>query len=120
MATEERAPAGIGCLGMIIGGVVLAAIVVLIFFVGIVVLAVVAGLLVIGLVVYAVDRVLLALSPKHRERRAEQQRTFLGRFGPGPSGVVIDTTAIDTTEGPDDGGSGPRGPDQLGPESTRG
>ena len=117
MATDERAPGGVGCLSMIIGVVVLAAIVVLIFFVGIIVLGVVAALLVIGLIVVAVDRVLLALSPKRRERRAEQ-RTSLWRFGQAPSGVVIDTAAIDTTEGPQHGGPG-RGPNPLGPDSTR-
>jgi purine-cytosine permease-like protein len=121
MATEERAPAGFGCLSTIIGVVVLAAIVVLVFFVGIVVLGVVAALVVVGLLVFAVDRALLALSPKRRERRAEQQRTFVWRFGQAQSGAVIDTTAIDatavdTTEDLDDGTSGLREPGQMGPE----
>jgi hypothetical protein len=121
MANEERAPAGLGCLSTIVGVVILAAIVVLVFFVGIIVLGIVAALVVVGLLVFAVDRVLLALSPKRRERRAEQQRTFVWRFGQAQSGVVIDTTAIDTTaidttEGPDDGTSSQRGPEALGPE----
>ncbi len=113
MATGERAPAGFGCLSMIIGTVVVAAIVVLVFFVGIIVVGVVAALVVLGLLVLAVDRVLLALSPKRRVRRAEQQRTFLGRFGPMPSGMVIDATAVETTEPPEAGETGRPGPGPL-------
>lgn len=102
MANGEGQPAGIGCLGMVVGAVVLAAVVVLIFFIGFIVLGVVAALLVIGLLVMAIDRVLLALSPKRRERRANQQRTFVWWFGQVQSGDVIDATAIETSESSDD------------------
>ncbi len=114
MTTDERAPAGFGCLGMIVGAVVVAAIVVLAFFVGIIVLGIVAALLVVGLLVFAVDRVMLALSPKRRERRAAQNRAFVWRFGQVQSGEVIDTTATDTTGGFRDGGPGGEGPKELG------
>jgi hypothetical protein len=116
MANEERPPAGIGCLSMVIGVVVLAVIVVLVFFVGFIALGIFAALLVIGLLVMAVDRVLLALSPKRRERRANQSRAFLWRFGQVQSGEVIDTTAIDTTESLDNPRPIERGPDELRPE----
>ena len=66
MPTQERVPAGIGCLGTVVGLVVLVGVVVLVLFVGFVALAVVAGLVVVGLIVWAVDRLLLALSPKRR------------------------------------------------------
>jgi len=97
MANEQRAPAGVGCLSTIVGVVVLAAIVALVFFVGVVVLVVVAGLLVLGFVVWAVDRVLLALSPKRRERRAAQERAFRWQFGQMQTGGIVDTTVIDAT-----------------------
>ena len=114
MANQERPPAGIGCLGMLVGVVVLAVVVVLVFFVGFIALGIAAALLVIGLVVMAVDRVMLALSPKRRERRAAQSRAFVWRFGPVQSTDVIDTTATETT----DDGRRPHeaGPDELGPE----
>jgi hypothetical protein len=116
MANEERAPAGFGCLSMIIGVVVLAAIVVLVFFVGFIALGIFAALLVIGLFALAVDRVMLALSPKRRERRANQSRVFVWRFGQVQSGGVIDTTAIDTTENMDELRPHEQGPDELRPE----
>jgi hypothetical protein len=116
MANEERAPAGFGCLSMIIGVLVLAAIVVLVLFVGFVALGIFAALLVIGLVVLAVDRVLLAVSPKRRQRRARQSGVFVWRFGQVSSGGVIDTTAIDTTESSDDRSPEDQGPDALRPE----
>ena len=97
MATEQRPPTGIGCLSTIVGVVVLAVIVVLVFLVGFIALGVVAALLVIGLLVLAVDRVLLALSPKRRERREAQGRAFAWRFGQVQRGEGIDTTVIDAT-----------------------
>jgi type IV secretory pathway VirB3-like protein len=116
MANEERPPTGFGCLSMIIGVVVLTALVVLVFFVGFVALGIVAALLVIGLLALAVDRVMLALSPKRRERRAHQSGVFVWRFGQVPSGEVIDTTAIDTTESLDNPRPNEQGPDELRPE----
>jgi len=113
MANEERPPAGPGCLSMIIGVVVLSAIVVLVFFVGFIALGVFAALLVIGLLVMAVDRVMLALSPKRRERRANRSGAFVWRFGQVQSGEVIDTTAIDKTEILDDPRPDEQGPDEL-------
>ncbi len=97
MANEGRPPPGLGCLGSIIGAVVLVAIVVLVFFVGFIVLGIVAALFVVGLVVLAVDRLLLALSPRRRERRATQRRAFVWQFGAVRPEGTIDTTAFDTT-----------------------
>jgi hypothetical protein len=84
-----------GCLGSIIGLVVLVAIVVGAVFVGLIVLGVVAAVMVIALIVLAIDRLLLAISPSRRQRRADLQRSFMvWRTGqqvrPGP---IIDTTA---------------------------
>jgi hypothetical protein len=110
MANDARPPAGPGCLGAVIGAVVLVVIVVLVAFVGVVVLAVVAALVVVGLVAYGVDRLLLALSPKRRERRANQTRAVLWQFGQGPGGDVIDVSA---TESADPAGDADR--DRLGP-----
>jgi high-affinity Fe2+/Pb2+ permease len=107
MANDQRPPAGPGCLGSILGVVVLAGVVALVFLVGFVVLAVVAGLVVVGLLVWAVDRVLLALSPKRRERRAAQERAFQWQFGLGQRPQVIDTTAVDTTAVVEEPGPGP-------------
>jgi len=99
---------------MVVGVIVLAAVVVLVFFVGLVALGVLAAIVVVGLLVLAVDRVLLALSPRRRERRAAQSRAFIRQFGPArpdaaSDTTVIDTTAIDTTatEAPPPGGGGP-------------
>ena len=97
MANDGRPPAGFGCLGMVLGTVVLVGVVVLVFFVGLLALGVVAALAVVGLVALAVDRLALALSPRRRERRAERNQVFLWRFGQMPTDSVIDTTAIDTT-----------------------
>jgi len=101
MANAERPQNGIGCLSLIVGVVVLVAIVVLVFFVGLIALGILAAILVIGFVALAVDRVLLALSPKRRERRANQSRAFVWSFGQMQPGQVIDTTAIDANEGSD-------------------
>ena len=79
---------GIGCLGSVLALLVVGAVVVAAVFVGVIVLAIFAALVVIGLLALLVDRVALALSPKRRERRAQQRRTFFW-----PSGQVIDTTA---------------------------
>lgn len=86
---------GIGCLGSIVGLIVLVAIVVAAIFVGLIVLAVVAAVLVIGLVVLAIDRLLLAISPKRRERRANLPRSFIiwGTGQPARPGQIIDTSA---------------------------
>ncbi len=71
-------------------GMVLAAI-----FAGLIVLGIVAAVVVIGLIVLAVDRLLLAISPKRRERRANLTRSFVvwRTDQPTGSGPVIDTTA---------------------------
>ncbi len=121
MANSARPPTGSGCLGTIVGLVVLAAIVVLGFFVGFIVLGVIAALLVVGLVAWAVDRILLALSPKRRDRRAAWGRVTVWRPGQvPPDGAVdataIDVTAIDTTatDGTTTGVSDP--PDGTGPD----
>ena len=122
MPSQERVPAGIGCLSTVVGLVVLAGVVVLVFFIGFIALAVVAALVVIGLIVWAVDRLLLALSPKRRARREAAQRAVIWRFGGMPPGAgpvggtvpgeIIDTTATDSSTDlwpPGDD------PDQLGP-----
>jgi hypothetical protein len=86
---------GIGCLGSLLGLVVVVAVVVAVVFAGLIALGVVAAVVIIGLVAIAVDRLLLAISPKRRERRANLQRSFV-IWGPGrsvPSGPVIDSTA---------------------------
>ena len=128
MPIQERVPAGIGCLSSVVGLLVLAGVVVLVFFVGFIVLAVVAALIVVGLLVWAVDRLLLALSPKRRARREAGQRAVIWRFrgmstGAGPfggrdPGEVIDTTATDMSADPIDPidpWSARDDPDQLGP-----
>jgi archaellum biogenesis protein FlaJ (TadC family) len=112
MANEQRVPAGIGCLSTIVGVVVLAAVAVLVFFVGFVALVVVAGLLLLGFVVWAVDRVLLALSPKRRERREAQGRAFVRQFGWTESDVVIDATATEETTGVEHPGLDAHRPDE--------
>jgi len=125
MPSQERVPAGIGCLSSAVGLLVLAGVVVLVFFVGFIVLAVVAALIVVGLIVWAIDRLLLALSPKRRERREAARRAVIWRFGgmstgAGPyggtdPGEVIDTTATDTPADTIDPWSTGDDPDQLGP-----
>jgi type IV secretory pathway VirB3-like protein len=96
-----------------VGALVLVAIVVAVVFVGFIALGVVAALLVIGALVLAVDRVLLSLSPKRRERRANQTRAFVWRFGSFPTDVV-DAKVIDTTATSDDPPKPPgHRPDQL-------
>lgn len=84
-----------GCLGSIAGLVVLVAIVIAAIFVGVIVLAVVAAIVVIGVIVMAIDRLLLAISPKRRERRASLARSFIvwGTGQPTDQGPIIDTTA---------------------------
>ena len=93
MAPGERT--GIGCVGSIVGVVVVVAVVVAAVFAGLIVLGIVAAVVVIGLVVLAIDRLLLAISPKRRERRANMQRSFMV-WGPGlpaQQGPIIDSTA---------------------------
>jgi len=124
MPSYERAPGGVGCLSTIVGLVVLAGVVVLVFSVGFIVLAIVAAFVVVGLIAWAVDRMLLALSPKRRARRDAAQRAFLWRFGGmstdgGPfsgavSGEIIDTTATDGSADPADTGTTGDDPDELG------
>jgi hypothetical protein len=94
------------------GVLVLVAIVVTVVFVGVVALGIAAAVLVVGLVALAIDRVLLALSPKRRERRVSQQRMFLWRSGPFPGGPVIETTATDATPTGDQPGVLERKPDE--------
>ncbi len=101
MANGERSRAGLGCLSTLVGLFVVVVVIGLVFFVGFIALGVFAALLVIGLIVLAVDRVLLALSPKRRERRASQNAAFIWRFGQIRSGDVIDTTA--TLDEPEQG-----------------
>jgi type IV secretory pathway VirB3-like protein len=86
--SQNRRPAGIGCLGSIAGVIVIAAVIVAAIFAGLIILGIVAAIVVVGLLVLAIDRVSLALSPKRRARRADLQRSLFWR-----SGGVIDTTA---------------------------
>ncbi|MGA2837953.1 MAG: hypothetical protein ABSF84_15275 [Acidimicrobiales bacterium] len=114
MANGGRAPAGTGCLGAIIGAVVLVAVVALVFAVGFVVLGVFAALVVIGFLAMALDRVLLALSPKRRERRERRNQAFARGFGQLRTPDVIDATAVDTTEDRDGEGPDPHHPGGTG------
>ncbi|MGD0881122.1 MAG: hypothetical protein ABSB09_06100 [Acidimicrobiales bacterium] len=116
MVNGGRAPSGMGCLSAIIGSVVLVVVVVLVFAIGFVVLGVVAALVVVGLLALAVDRVLLALSPKRRERRAGRRQAFAWTFGQPQTPDVIDATAVDTTEDWDGAEPDGRHPDDPGPE----
>jgi hypothetical protein len=90
-----RGQRGIGCLASILGVVAFVAVVVAAVFAGVIVLGIFAALVVIGLAAIAVDRLLLAISPKRRERRAKLQRSFIvwGTGRPPQSGPIIDTTA---------------------------
>ena len=97
MATGERPGAGVGCLGTLVALAVVVAIVALVLTIGFIALVVFAALLVIGLIAVGVDRLLLALSPKRRQRRASQPRMFIWSSGQFRSGPVVDTTVIDTT-----------------------
>jgi type IV secretory pathway VirB3-like protein len=92
---EPRGRSGIGCLGSLLGMVIVVAVVVAVVFAGLIALGIVAAVVIVGLVVFAIDRLLLAISPKRRERRANLQRSFMvwgtgTSTGPGP---VIDSTA---------------------------
>ncbi len=113
VSAGRRPGSSFGCLGTLMAFVVVTAIVVLALFVGFVALGIVAALLVIGLLALAVDRILLTLSPKRRERRRTRQSRVViwrsGQFGPGE---VIDTSVIDTTA--TEGRDPIEGPDQLG------
>jgi hypothetical protein len=125
MANQEGAPAGIGCLSTIVGLLVLVGVVVLVFFVGFIALIVVGGLVLVGLVIWAVDRLLLAISPKRRERREAAQRAMVwrlggfstggGPFGSPGAGEVIDTTATERSSDRIDRQQDGSDPDQLGP-----
>ncbi len=88
---ETRGRSGIGLLGAI----AVVAIVVVAATVGLIILGILAALVVVGLVVLAIDRLLLAISPKRRERRANLQRSFFiwGTGGSVEGGPIIDTTA---------------------------
>jgi hypothetical protein len=97
MTNGVRPRGGPGCLGLVVGTLVLAAVIALVLVVGVIVLGVVAGLVVAGLVVLGVDRLLLALSPKRRQRRAERGAAFTWQFGRLSSGTVIDATATEAT-----------------------
>jgi hypothetical protein len=90
-----RGQRGIGCLASILGLVAVVAVAVAAVFAGLIVLGIFAALVVIGLVALAVDRLLLAISPKRRERRGKLQRSFIvwGTGRPPQSGPMIDTTA---------------------------
>jgi type IV secretory pathway VirB3-like protein len=113
MASSERPRAGVGCLGSLLGLLVLVAVVVAVVFVGFIALGIFAALVVVGLVALAVDRVMLALSPRRRERRANQTRMFVWQSGQFRSGQVIDTRAIDTTANAEDRASREQGPSEL-------
>ena len=89
MTTRGRS--GIGLLGAIAIAVILVAAAA----VGLIVLAILAAFVVVGFVVLAIDRLLLAISPKRRERRANLQRSFFiwGAGQPVVGEPIIDTTA---------------------------
>jgi Na+/phosphate symporter len=76
-SSDGQPRVGMGCLGSILGVVILVAIVVAVATVGLIGLAVLAAVVVVGLVVFAVDRLLLAISPKRRERRENLMRTWV-------------------------------------------
>jgi type IV secretory pathway VirB3-like protein len=114
MGTGGRPGRGVGCLGTLVAFVVVAAIVVLVLTIGFIALVVFAALLVIGLIAVGVDRLLLALSPKRRQRRASRPRVYIwrsGQFGSGP----VDTTVIDTTATLEEPHSPTEGPDESTP-----
>ena len=92
--TGTTGPRGRGGIG-ILGAIAVVAIVVVAAAVGLIVLAILAALVVVGLIALAVDRLLLKVSPKRRERRANLQRSFFvwGTGSPVEGGPIIDTTA---------------------------
>ena len=116
MAPGERPGTGFGCLSTLVAFAGVVAIVALVLTIGVIALVVFAALLVIGLIAVGVDRLLLALSPKRRERRASQQRMYVWRSGQFRSGPVIDTTVIETTATLDEPQSPAEGPDESRPE----
>ncbi len=92
--SQGRPGAGLGCLGSILSIVVVVAVVAAIVLGAIVILAITAAVIAIGLLAFAVNRLVMALTPRHRPRR-----TVLG-----PSGKIIDATASLDPPDPD----GPR------------
>ena len=116
MAPGERPGTGFGWISTLVAFAVVVAIVALVLTIGVIALVVFAALLVIGLIAVGVDRLLLALSPKRRERRASQQRMYVWRSGQFRSGPVIDTTVIETTATLDEPQSPAEGPDESRPE----
>lgn len=117
VAPGQRPNAGIGCFGTLLASVVVVAVVALALFVGFIGLVIVGGLLVIGLLAWAVDRVLLAVSPKRRERRSQQGGVFVWRAGQFGQVRVIDAEAIDTTASEAPRSDGPEG-DERRPGGT--
>jgi len=89
VATPGRSGVGL------VGAIAIVAIVVAAAAVGLIVLAILAALVVVALVALVVDRLLLTISPKRQERRANLQRSFFvwGTGGPVEGGPIIDTTA---------------------------
>jgi hypothetical protein len=116
MGTGGRSRAGSGCLSTLVGVVVVVAIVIAVVFVGFIALGVFAALVAIGLLALVVDRILLAVSPKRRERRVKQGGVFVWRLGPDRFGDVVDATATETPADPEELRSRPEGTDDLGPE----
>jgi len=89
---SRRPGAGLGCFGSILGIVVIAAVVAVVLLGGFVLLVIAAAVMAIGLLAFAVDRVVMALNPRYRARRAYLQ----------PPGQVIDATASLDPPRPDD------------------
>ncbi len=95
--SQGRPGAGLGCLGSILSIVVVVAVVAAILLGAFVILVITAAVMAIGLLAFAVNRLVMALNPRHRARR-----TYLE-----PSGQIIDATAsLDPPDPPDPDGRG--------------
>ncbi len=81
--SQSRPGTGLGCLGSILSIVVVVAVVTAIILGAFVILVITAAVMAIGLLAFAVNRLVMALNPRYRARRAHLE----------PSGQIIDATA---------------------------
>jgi len=87
--SQGRPGTGLGCLGSILGIVVVVAFVAAVVLGAVVILVITAAVMAIGLLAFTVNRLVMALNPRYRARRTHLE----------PSGRIIDATAsIDRPE----------------------